>query len=333
MATGLSALVILASAEYALTKLPWLLSRAPVLFMNTTTEPFLRTAAAWKLEHDEERPPPPRVRTLVMRGQMNTGTNVITAELRANLLDTGFDPPSGIPSPFGCNKHTPLQLLFDVFEPPKVQDAYFTIITLRHPIAWMVSMRKAHYAIQCKDWCAFARCALPTFSWGAYRACAQPRMELEYGKLEDMWIEWAESASRFHTPHVLVRYEDFLLDSQDLIRAVGIAARSRVREGLPVVVEDNAKQQPWHRGSHGRAAALEGLWNATIPTLLGYPAEGAGAVADEALLGCWSKPAPGAADGGDDVRGDPALAARLARRLARNSALQRLCDRFGYRCR
>jgi hypothetical protein len=307
-------------------RLPPLLTRAPVMIANGTARLGLQVSPR-ELRARGRRLAP----VLLLRGMMNTGTNVMTAELRSNIADSSFDWPKGWQPPFGCNKHTPLPLVLDEFEPPAVQLGYLTIIVLRHPITWIVSMRKAPYHFACEDWCALERCSLEKLNPRAYALCAMPRIEKKYEVLEDAWVEWAEGATRFRTPHIAVRYEDFLLEPERVVRAVAETARSRVREGRYALIEESAKTGPYHKGSHGRAAAIEALWGASIPGLLGYPADGTAAVATDSLLGCWSEPtADGAADA---VRGDPALAERLARRLAGNDKLQQLCDRFGYQCR
>lgn len=220
----------------------------------------------WRRRKSDEAGPSDAPRRLLVRGLFNSGTNFVQQLINRNLNTMVYDywphanRSASQPYPFGCHKHTPLQLISPAaWDPLPVQAGWLSVIVLRHPLQWLASMRKAHYNVFCRDWCALTRCShqLPRASL----LCAAPGGSLRYERLESAWAEWVSAIDALCIPHVVLRYEDALLRPFDVLAAVAAAANATFRaahaDAATIdVVEDAAKR---HGRAAGRAQKLQEL--------------------------------------------------------------------------
>lgn len=249
-------------------------------FGHTLWNAHLRDGV-WKgaYESDKQQRHPPRPRRLLMRGLFNTGTNLMQQLIERNLRATVYNywprarqknlASTPHPVPYGCHKHTPLRLISPaVIDPLFVQDAWLSVVMVRHPVQWLASMRKAHYDFFCADWCNLTACRQEV--WRQSMLCAMPAGSLRFGRLEDAWMDWAAALMRWRAPHVVVRYEDVLLRPYAVLKSVASAANAsfvpeHATEATLALVERAAKA---HGGATGRQPKLAELEAARIETLL-----------------------------------------------------------------
>lgn len=358
-------------------ELCWPVALCAVLSSTSASAPILADDSdrtLWKADrHDNRRGAVPQSararghpsRHVLVRGLYNTGTNVLSTLIEANLavhvLTPGWQPPD--PAPYGCYKHTQLRLISPtVVDPPSVQGAWVSVITVRHPVKWLASMRKARYGMRCADWCNLTTCEdRLLLQYTQWHPCAMPSVTLEYAQLEDSWVDWVSALERLQVPHVVVRYEDVILRPFSVLQSIASAANTSFKPGHSTpatlrLVKNSAK-------SHGSPAGLavkrdelertqlqDLLVNDSIHAALCLPKLQSrllnGALAVSNGLGNRSGlPELDAARGGRAALDEPieleweqgrAIAAeatkRIFARLAKKRALQSWCHAFGYVC-
>ena len=115
-------------------------------------------------------------KTLLVRGAFDSGTHLLAALASSNGIavfeprnrSSGFEDARKV-APFGCWKHTPLDLLAasGVTEQLAVRGTVLTVLVVRHPFTWMqgVSSAPCELGLQARtnpeDGAALARPAKP----------------------------------------------------------------------------------------------------------------------------------------------------------------------------
>ena len=184
-----------------------LLGENDVKILAPPTEPWLSRHKVW------------------IRGPQNSGTNFATAFLALNGVDV--DASDRDATALGCWKHTPPWWIPSNL---LLAHASFPVLAIvRHPWAWMLSMRKTHYDIRCAWWSAYQSCNMSIATYGrdlTTRPCnvvLPPKEHFSY--LEDVWSQYVTTWARRRDSTdaiTLVRFEDMLLSPASWWQAMGL---------------------------------------------------------------------------------------------------------------
>jgi hypothetical protein len=194
--------------------------------------------------------PEERGRDVVVLGQFNTGTNLLVKLFQQNFHYAPQHVVDGRP-------------IWKHLRPAELANAGIAkdvvlLVVLRDPLSWLQSMRKAPYDLaECVEGATLHMqnhkkdgfwieqpCALKSKNFGAY---TMPTVEL--GGLADYWNLWTEEYDdlpQFGFDRVvLIRYEDLVLKTEDVLAEIGSAVG---REPPPTAVHVHGPAKP-----HGRA--------------------------------------------------------------------------------
>lgn len=171
-----------------------------------------------KLTHDPE--------IIKIMGPFDSGTNFIFSLCSLNdmkIHDCAYTekcPPS-----FSRGwKHWPLQI-----EPLKMKiDDRFNLMIVRHPLSWLLSIRKNPYDITCENWDNFSTCSFDfqreidqgdDFKHGPGEAVGEDN-KMHFRHLIEMWNLYGRGYLNTNIPGVILRYEDFLAHPQDMLNEI-----------------------------------------------------------------------------------------------------------------
>lgn len=160
----------------------------------------------------------PEKANIKIMGPMDSGTNFI---FELSLLNDipAQDCHYGTECPKNYHlgwKHWPLQA-----EPIEMKDdkSRFNIMVVRHPLSWLLSIKKTPYDVSCEMWQTFSNCNLDvshemdntgkTFSPQSMKIIGK-NQKIEFKNLIGLWNMYARGYLNTEIPGIIVRYEDFL---------------------------------------------------------------------------------------------------------------------------
>jgi len=123
-------------------------------------------------------------------------------------------------------KHWPLQA-----EPlnMKNDEHRFNIMVMRHPLSWLLSIKKTPYDVSCETWETFSDCSLDvaaemknpdvTFSPQSKEMISE-NQKIEVKNLIGLWNMYARGYLNTEIPGVIVRYEDFLTQPNAVLNSM-----------------------------------------------------------------------------------------------------------------
>lgn len=159
-------------------------------------------------------------------GPFDSGTNFVFNLCLKNDIKT-HDCAYGQICPHGFTlgwKHWPLQI-----EPLSMKrDIRFNLMIVRHPLSWLLSMRKTSYDVACQNWDNFSTCSFDfqrevdqgeRFKHGPGEIVGADN-KIHFKNLIELWNMYGRGYLDTDIPGIILRYEDFLAHPQIILNVI-----------------------------------------------------------------------------------------------------------------
>jgi len=168
-----------------------------------------------------------------IRGPFDTGTNFIAQLLAVNGIDVHggahYGDDDSNEAAQGGWKHWPLQ-----WEPANMKLANrFKILIARHPLSWFLSLDKETYDIKCIKFDGSTPCTFELYH--VLDKTDNPNVQkvlggkgygfgkgaVDFESVVDIWNLYYRGYVSTNDPSLIVRYEDFLTQPEEIVRTIG----------------------------------------------------------------------------------------------------------------